>query len=582
MDAAAALGVATTRVEERVLASLGQLGAAAIRLERADDVPAAGVLCALPALLALGLLRHSQQYFQLPPGFYSLASLFLTLAFTALARVRSLEALRYEAPGEWGKILGLDRVPEVKTLRGKVAELAADETKVRQWSSTLAQEWLAASAAEAGAGTLYVDGHVRVYHGSLTALPRRYVARQKLCLRGTTDYWVNAMDGRPFFVVSQPVDPGMITVLEDTIVPRLLQDVPGQPTPAQLEAEPWRARFTLVFDRAGYSPDFFQRMWAQRLAVVSYHKFPGAAWEESEFATGTVRLVSGEEVSLRLAERGTRLSNGQWVREIRSLDERAHQTAMLTTDFTSARERVAVTLFARWCQENFFQYMSQHYGLDHLVAYGTEPLPDTTRVVHPAWRRADAAVRRQRALLRRAQAELGAQQLTSTELAPAEVAAYEQAQGQRLEQVRQQAAKLAELKAARQALARHVLLKELPASERFAQLKTIQKHFVDTLKLIAYRAESALVLVAREKLARRDDGRALIREVLRSAADLRPDETHRTLTVRLHRLASATHDAALEHLCAELTATETVYPGTDLRLIYEPVGATPLPRGQES
>lgn len=77
-----------------MLASLGALGSAAIRMEQADDVPMAGVLCALPALLALGLLRHSRTHFTLPPGYYPLESIFLAMAFMALARVPSLEALR--------------------------------------------------------------------------------------------------------------------------------------------------------------------------------------------------------------------------------------------------------------------------------------------------------------------------------------------------------------------------------------------------------------------------------------------------------------------------------------------------------
>lgn len=112
-DAVTPLGVATERVEERVLASLGALGAAAIRMERADDVVHAGVLCALPALLELGLLRHTHTHFQLPPGYYPPHVIFLVIALLALARVPTPEDLRYEAPGEWGKILGLDRLSQV-------------------------------------------------------------------------------------------------------------------------------------------------------------------------------------------------------------------------------------------------------------------------------------------------------------------------------------------------------------------------------------------------------------------------------------------------------------------------------------
>jgi hypothetical protein len=61
---------------------------------------------------------------------------------------------------------------------------------------------------------------------------------------------------------------------------------------------------------------------------------------------------------------------------------------------------------------------------------------------------------------------------------------------------------------------------------------------------------------------------ALVRELMRSPADLSPDLAAKTLTVRLHPLPSRLQDAAARHLAEELTATETLFPGTDLRLIY--------------
>jgi len=150
-----------------------------------------------------------------PKGDYALDSLFLLLAFMALARLKSIESLRYCAPGEWGKLLGLDRVPEVRTLRKKLQLLARDE-RPEQWSPELCKRWM--EAAPEQAGTLYIDGHVRVYNGHRTRLPRHCVARQRLCLRATTDYWVNAMDGQPFFMVKQAVDPirGSLRILSRT------------------------------------------------------------------------------------------------------------------------------------------------------------------------------------------------------------------------------------------------------------------------------------------------------------------------------------------------------------------------------
>ena len=571
--------MATTRLEERLLASLGKLQAAPIRFEAVSDVPKGGVWCALPALLALGLLRHSQESFCLPAGYYPLETIFLSVAFLALARVPSFEAVRYEPPGEWGKLLGVDRIPEVRTLRAKLDVLCQEGKPVRQWSGKLAGEWM--EAQPESAGTLYIDGHVRVYNGKLTALPRRYVARQRLCLRGTTDYWVNAMDGQPFFAVSQAADPGLLKVLVQQVVPRLLEEVPGQPTAPELEANPYLARFTMIFDRAGYSPEFFASQWQQRIAVITYHKFPEGQWAAEEFSSRKVRLVSGEDVELALAERGTRLSNGLWVREVRQREDTGHQTAMLSTDYLRDLGGVAVSLFARWCQENFFQYMGRHYGLDRLIEYGTEPLPETTIVVNPAWRRKDQEVRRERAILVREQAQFGALSLPA-QAEPEAVADYEQQKGRWLEQLQQQEKKLEQLKAERKALDRHLTLKDLPQAERFSQLRATKKHFVDTIKLIAYRAETALVALAREKLSRSDDARSLIRQIFESAVDLCPNTEKKTLTVRLHRLSSPIHDGALEHLCAELTATETIYPGTDLRLVFEPLRASQFPRDQES
>lgn len=175
--------------------SLGGMEPVHPQFQSSLDVPNAGSLLAVPALLANGLLRYTDKHFELPRGFYGLYSIFLLLAFLVLARVKSAEGLRYCAPGEWGKLLGLDRIPEVKTVREKVAHLS-ENGKAHEWSTVLCQDWMNENPEHAA--VLYIDGHVRVYHGNMANLPKHYVARQKLCLRATCDYWVNAMNGAPF------------------------------------------------------------------------------------------------------------------------------------------------------------------------------------------------------------------------------------------------------------------------------------------------------------------------------------------------------------------------------------------------
>ena len=115
----------------------------------------------------------------------------------------------------------------------------------------------------------------------------------------------------------------------------------------------------LVFDREGYGPDFMLRMWEKRIACQTYSKYPGEAWLESEFHAQRVSLVSGHIVNMKLAERGTFLGEKLWVREIRTLTKRGHQTAIISTDYTRKLTASAAAMFARWSQENFFKYMRE-------------------------------------------------------------------------------------------------------------------------------------------------------------------------------------------------------------------------------
>jgi hypothetical protein len=235
------------------------------------------------------------------------------------------------------------------------------------------------------------------------------VARERLCLRATTDYWINALDGQPFLYGNKEVDPGLIATLQQDVIPWLEAHVAKTPEQERHLAEDPRAHcFTVVFDREGYSPELFEQLWRKRMAILTYHKFPQRDWRPEEFVPHSVSLTGGETVTRQLAERGTQLSNKLWVREIRKLAESGHQTSLLTTNFQAPMPTLAVSLFARWSQENFFRYMREHYGLDHLIEYGTEPVPDAISVVHPQWRKLDTQIRSQTGQRHRLTAQFGA------------------------------------------------------------------------------------------------------------------------------------------------------------------------------
>jgi hypothetical protein len=566
------MGYGATRSLERVAAAMGELEAAPIVFQAARDVPEGGVLLALPALLAVGLLCHSVELYALPRGFYGLSSVLVLLALMALARIGSIEQLRYAAAGEWGNLLGLDRAPEVRTLRQKLKLLCAEQGRAVRWNAALAKEWIAQHETErAGGLAFYIDGHVRVYHGEKTKLPRHYVPRERFYLRATVDYWVNALDGQPFCYFNQAVDHGLVQALREDVLPWLEAQVSLSEAHRQrMAADPRVPRFTVVFDREGYSPDLFIELQQRQIAALTYHRYPdGEDWRAEEFQQQAVQLVNGETVWIQLAERGTHVGNrpGLWVREVRKLGADGHQTSMVSTNFSGEATAQAVSLMARWSQENYFKYMRAHFGLDALVQYGTEQMPATVTVINPAWQRLNRQVRQKHTELKHLQKLQQSVGLTQP-LSEAAMRTYEQHQGKLQADIEQLLPALNLLKLQRKQTPHHIPVQDLPEPDRFTRLRTERKYFLDTIKMIAYRAETSMVSTVREKLKRSDDARALLRQIYDTEVDLTPDLAAKTLTVHLHHLTQAAHDAAVRYLCDELTATETIFPGTDLRLVY--------------
>lgn len=526
---------------------------------------------AVPALLAQGLLKHSEKFFQLPKGYYGMDSIFLIMSLITLSRVKSIEQLRYTSPGEWGKIIGLDRIPEVKTLREKINFLS-NKGSPEEWNAELSKDWMN-DRPDSQLG-FYIDGHVRVYHGSQTQLPRHFVSREKLCLRATVDYWVNAMDGQPFFLVNKAIDPGMIKVLDEDIVPRLITDVPNQPSDLDLEINPYLHKFTLVFDREGYSPDFFLRMKLKKIACISYHKFPDDPWSIEEFSDQKITLISGEETTVSLAERGIFLSNKLWVREIRKRSESGHQTSILSTDFMSNFTKVAVAMFARWSQENFFRYMRQEFNLDRLVDYNTESISDTTKVVNPAYREVSSAISKRNTILNRRLAKFS-QYALNQDIDPEKIEAYQKNKSTLYEEIELLKFELQKLKTDKKNIDKHIEFGKLPDDKKFDKLSTKSKHFCDTIKMIAYRAETSMANILKDIMPRgNEDSRSVLRGIFNSSADITPKDGF--LIVKIHSQANQASNNFTQYLCTQLNETNEYFPGTNLMLKYEVVSKSIL------
>ena len=550
-DQACEQGVAVKRTVERALAGAGALSEAAPTFEAAAAVPGAGVLLALPALVEEGLIEVAQGVFgALRNGFFGLRSVLLTLAFMALLRIKTPEQLTGHAPGELGLLLGLDRAPEVKTLRRKLAEMG-ERGLARLWHRRLTERW--AEAASEQLGVLYVDGHVRPYHGRTHVLPKHHVQQRGRPMPGTQDFFVNDADADPLFVVTAEATEGLLTMMDQHLLPEIRRLVGP------------RRRVTLVFDREGWSPERFARWQEQRFDVLTYRKGQQSRWQERFFApvTGT---VDGHEVVYQLAERQVKLSNGLRVREVRRLTDDGHQTAVITTDQRLSMFEVAYRMFSRWRQENFFRYMRHEFALDHLCTYEVEPAAPQRLVPHPERKKLAQQIRT-------AQASLG--QLVGRRglLKPGGTL---RVKGRTLDEeevdalLRQREREIERLKARRDALPTKVPLDQTLDPEQIVQLERERKRLTDAVKMIAYRAESYMARCVEPFFARHEDeARKFLKTVFQATADLLPDPNHKTLTVRFHGLASPRATRALADLCDIFSGEEVCYPGTDLRLRFE-------------
>jgi hypothetical protein len=585
---------------------LGDAGPVAPAFASAVDVPGAGVLCALPALVLNGLLHDEQKQTERrlvqPDGYYPLSALLLLFSFLALARVRSLERVRYLPAGEWGRIVGLDRIPEVKTLREKL-EAICQPASVNAWAHDMSVFWMRLD--EELAGILYIDGHVRTYTGSQTVMPRRHSSRERLCVRSVMDYWVNDTHGTPFFVVTAMGNEGMLHYLRTNIIQRLLKDVPGQPSDSELAANPDLHRFILIFDREGWSPLFFAELWRDhRIAVQTYQRGNYAAWPIAEFTEHVVPVAYSNTAAMRLAERpythkkcvsradgtdGTdradradradSTESAVRFREIRRLcDDNDHQASIITTVVSGKTAAIAGHMFARWTQENFFKYAAREFAIDHLAGHAPVEAPGCETIKNPAYVKLDAQRRKALADIAKIDAKLARLTLTSNE--PKVVAEHLDRKNTLTEQRGKLTAARKNDLDARKKIPKRLSLASLPEAQRPAFIAPHRATFLNTIRIIAYRAETAMAIQLRNHISRSNDARALLQDLFKHDADLIVDHHTNTLTVRLHHFTNPQASRSIADLLTTLTHTETIYPGTNLVLKYDMV-SDPNPAGQD-
>jgi len=580
---------------DRFLTTMGLIEEAPVEFQSADGVPHAGVLLGLALLEETHLLEEARAvYGRLKNGWYGLRSLLWTLVVMALLRIKRPEQLKHHDPARLGHVLGLPRAAEVKTVRRKLSEIA-DRGQAAKLHRRIARR--RAAEQPSALATLYVDGHVRAYHGR-HRVGQTHVSRLKRVMRAETDYWVHQANGQPLLVVHEAVDSSFREALRDRVLPEIRGLVGDR-------------RVRIVFDREGWSRELFGDLLRLNFDFVTYRKGRYQPLPESDFQSATFQVSGQPSVHYELAETTFEQEGWPRLRLVAVKKKNGGQTHVLATgrltwesltweslsedpgaaDLPAAE--IAWWMFHRWSQENWFKYMRTEYALDVLVDYSVE-LDDGNRlVVNSRWRELDRQVASSRSRLERAQAKyarlaLKAEQKASQENSKqkSEAEPPSSCVDKHCEcltcRCRAQASEVATLSAEYECLCseRGATPRKIPLSEASdrdeVKLSYERKLFTDTIKLSAYEIETRLYeMLGATFCNSTTEGRGLIQTILGASGDLRVSSG--VIEVHLDQLSAPRYTQALQSLCMQLNAMSPTLLETEYSLRFF---VKPRPNGE--
>ena len=571
------------------------------RLEPGQQVASRylGLTLFYPALQVVGLLELAAEVYRLAGVVrFGVQQVFTQLFCLALLQEPTVERVKRLLRGDLGAVMGCSRAACVKTLRRKLDVLSRQRQAVRL-GTRLARHWLEVGLLNAS--YLYVDSHVKVYHGT-RLVPAVWNSQRRMPLPGIVQYFVNDLHGHPLLVVTEEVRGNLAKSLPGVIA--AVRRVVGE------------RRFTVIFDRGGYDGQLFNWLVEQGLDFITYQRGE-VHLADQQFVRREVRW-EGHRVRFQLAEDTVTVGDsGPWRRIVlRAADD--HQTPILTSlDATVlAAARVTAFMLARWRQENFFKYARAHLGLDVLTTYAAETAVDR-EVPNPAVKTARAELKRLRTTAQKLRAALGralvlslAQPIEPTERPaeteqppaepaeppaehpaeteqppaepaepPAEMADQQPSTTKPKRSPRMPAATRDALVAQLQAIEVQIeqtraQLRSLPARVRLSTLGPLPqtpeletKLIADVVKVAAYNAQSWLA----ERVARHYPNPNDLHDLLRSFAHLSGTLTRQSdggFRIDLEPPDTPLSRRTLAGLCADLNQLRPVLPGTDIPVQY--------------
>lgn len=553
---------------DRMSAMLGLLEDAKPIFAAGSNLPWVGAFMAIALLSSDPLLPTAKKVFGkvLGSAFYGLRTVMVTVVMMALLRIKRPENLREHEACGLGRVLGLDRICEVKTLRRKF-HLLSGQNKANTFLEQLGKARV--KDLEQSPEVLYIDGHVCVYTGK-SLIGQIHAARKKCVTKGTTQNWVNLPGQQPLFFLTSEFNEGLVSALPAVI--KKAKEV--------CEVK----HFTLVFDRGGFCGELFEMLLDQGHNIITYRRGKSDDWpiERFELTETTIgkktypRAPAQELVELPIYKEVTaksgvlrRQKTGRTItmKEIRVLREDGGQTVVLTSPKNNEKlTEVCDTLFKRWgAQENIFKYLLSEFALDATTEYGDVALSEDITHPNPVYIKVQKQIKKLKTQVGKLLAKLKMPLAGKEEEQPKirkKLKKWQKSKtGLKAQELSETIEKLQEKL--------HTMTPRCPAHESgLRRLKSENRTITTTLKLTAYHIETKLLEMIRPYYKQHaKEGRKVVASALRSHGSIRLEPGK--IIISLDKQSSPSRTKAIGKLCARLNEFEAIYPGTNLRIVFE-------------
>jgi hypothetical protein len=213
--------------------------------------------------------------------------------------------------------------------------------------------------------------------------------------------------------------------------------------------------------------------------------------------------------------------------------------------------------------------MVESFDMDSITSYMKTSVPVTAPVINPQYQELDRQHKKILSLLNKSKMKYAGITLADRELSEKEMERFIKKKSDKKTEIEALEKEKQEIIQKKKNTKKKIPFGDLDENQKFDTSVNERKYFLDTIKVIAYRAETTMCNIIKKQMATPEQARALIRKLYAADADIETDNINHILTVKIHNTNHWADDKILQNLCDSLNQTKTVFPDTNLTIFFK-------------